>query len=396
MSPCSRTLFALLFSVTICISAADGAFGERSEKEVPVGRWERRTDEELNEMVPWMKDYMRCPSAGRMMLNGFSALTLRANAYKWTSDRLDYQAIDDKTAGECLRGKKILFAGDSILLQHFASAVCLMHMEGHAAEELIEHRLELPKDARGRGLLQSVFQFKDLDSTMYFTWMHYFVRDKRSLEHTRVIRIRPNELDYSHLGGTTEHLITLHKFDFIVIGVGNWLFSAFYDQRRAPRTWAEPTVTSAIRAGITRLNELFDQGLLKRDVTRIIFRSVHVNHREKAKNNTCLHEEMADFTPEFMDSPEFAAIFEANMEVLRINEILLEALAEMPIKFTYFFLDVHTISRERWEAHSSSDKLDVRKDCLHWILPGVPDFWSRVMYNAMCNLDSHDIWQNLS
>eukprot|EP00276_Gloeochaete_wittrockiana_P000949 CAMPEP_0184671640 /NCGR_PEP_ID=MMETSP0308-20130426/85623_1 /TAXON_ID=38269 /ORGANISM="Gloeochaete witrockiana, Strain SAG 46.84" /LENGTH=238 /DNA_ID=CAMNT_0027118811 /DNA_START=538 /DNA_END=1251 /DNA_ORIENTATION=+ len=224
----------------------------------------------------------------------------------------------------------------------------------------------------------------------FFTWSQYMVRDKRPLTRVREHRISHKELDFGHLGGTTEHLIKSRKIDYIVFGVGNWLHVAFYKENKI---WTEPYVRRAFRKGIDRLNKLYKKGVLDAKVTRVIFRLVHLNHREPLKNSTCLHDEKTTFDREFLNSREFDNLFDQSMASVLVNNVLIEELHRRALRFQYFILDTQTVSRERWEAHTSSFRVDKKRDCLHWVLPGVPDTWSRIMFNAMCNPSSPDFWQ---
>uniref|UniRef100_A0A5B7BTB2 Uncharacterized protein n=1 Tax=Davidia involucrata TaxID=16924 RepID=A0A5B7BTB2_DAVIN len=277
--------------------------------------------------------------------------------YRWQPNGCNLPRFDGKDFLSRLRGKRIMFVGDSLSLNQWQSLTCMLHV----SEPHTKYTLQ-----RTGGL--STFAFPVYNVSIIFS-RNAFLVDISNKNNRRVLRL-DSMVDGKMWKGMdllifeTWHwwLHTGRKQPWELIQEGNATFKdmdrmvAF---QKALNTWAK-WVNSDVDPKKTKV---FFQGVSPD----------HSNGSEWAEPNAknCAGQTQPVLGPMYAGGPHPA-------------EVVLEKVLHTMSKPIYL-LNITPLSQLRKDSHPSVYGLGGHNgmDCTHWCLAGVPDTWNQLLYATL-------------
>ncbi|MQL96182.1 hypothetical protein Taro_028852 [Colocasia esculenta] len=276
--------------------------------------------------------------------------------YRWKPTACDLPKFKGEDLLERLRGKKMMFVGDSISLNQWESLACMLHAAVPGAKTTLDR-----KDPR------SSLWFEDYNASVMFYRTPYLVdivQDKIG----RVLKLDSIQSGSSWLGVDLlifnswhwwTHRGSIQPWDYMQEGTNVYKdmdrLVAFY---KGLSTWAR-WVDSNINSSTTRV---FFQGISP----------THYSGRDwgdpSARNCNGQTQPLGGSTYPGGSPPEDAVVRKVLAGMAR----------------PAYLLDVILLSQLRKDAHPSAYSGDHSGvDCSHWCVAGLPDAWNELLYAAL-------------
>ncbi|KAJ3147591.1 hypothetical protein HDU89_005207 [Geranomyces variabilis] len=302
----------------------------------------------------------------------------RLLAWEWTNDNSN--GIDNKkgradltplppgrrardVALKCLAGKTLGLSGDSLSRQSFHSLACLLHADGAS--------LAISKSG-SLDVVQATFENTSSSLPVTLLW----TGDSLNPYLLAYTGNRPEPtINYTTLHPTLTELLT-HSPDYLVLNTGLWVDASSFRSRVLDFYQA---YTKIIRSALALLLPSKKLDLSDGDgepttqtqkTTRIVFRTSPMRHFQNgdySSDGSC-----PNLVPRFNASATtYYGGFAETLQNAKLNEILSDAGPSVAV------LDAAEIAFARADAHRSE------KDCSHYCLPGVPDFWNEVLLQSI-------------
>ncbi|KAI3674832.1 hypothetical protein L2E82_51948 [Cichorium intybus] len=269
---------------------------------------------------PYLKDELACQTHGRK--------DSKYQQWRWQPHGCDFPRFDGKAVVQRLKGKRLLFVGDSININQWDSMICMLQSSIPGKKEL--------NTASQNTTLYSLISFKaaDYNISIDFYWAPMLVESNGDdpIIHRgnhRVIRSKAIEKHARHWVDA----------DVIIFNSGLW--------------WRLPTVT-----------------LLATDWGG-------------KKNDTCYGETepLTDYRFwKLGTDPQILRILESSLSNLKAKGVNVQMINITQL--TQARRDAHpTIYRKLWRPVTEDQKKKPHRisDCAHWCLPGVPDIWNELL-----------------
>ncbi|KAH6766156.1 Pmr5/Cas1p GDSL/SGNH-like acyl-esterase family protein [Perilla frutescens var. hirtella] len=293
--------------------------------------------------------------------------------YRWQPMNCQIPKLNGVDFLTRMRGKSVMFVGDSLGRNQWQSLVCMI-------------AAGLPASSRTqiiRGDPLSTFKFLDYGVSVSFYRAPYLV-DIDSVEGKRVLKldeIRGNgnawvgvdvlSFNTGHWWthkGSLQGYYTIIPISFLINNINQIKYLAL---DRGLRTWARWVDTNI---DTTR--------------TRVFFQGISPTHYNPSEWNagavttskSCYGETMP-----MMATSGYPGTYPDQMKVL---QTVLGSMNKPP-----FLLDITLLSAMRKDAHPSIYSGDLTPeqranpdhsaDCSHWCLPGLPDTWNQLFYTAL-------------
>ncbi|KAL8138963.1 hypothetical protein V2J09_004964 [Rumex salicifolius] len=275
---------------------------------------------------------------------------------------------------EAIRGKRLVFVGDSINRNQWESMLCMLMGALKDPKKVYEtHGRKITKE---RGSYS--FRFVDYQCTVEFYVTHFLVHESKArIGNKRVPTLRIDSIDR----GSSRW----RGADVLIFNTANWwshsktkagitlltqdhVNSANYYQE-GKLVHPKMDVLTAFRRALTTWATWVDRHV-NRGRTRVFFRSAAPSHFRGGEWNTGGHCREA--------KKPLNVSYKTESEKDRIAT---EVIGNMKTRVT--FLNVTTLSGYRIDGHPSIYGTKSRRrveDCSHWCLPGVPDAWNEMLY----------------
>ncbi|XP_050238908.1 protein trichome birefringence-like 3 isoform X2 [Mercurialis annua] len=294
--------------------------------------------------------------------------------WEWQPDDCTMPRFNPELALKKLRGKRLLFVGDSLQRGQWQSFVCL-----------VEWIIPEDKKSMKRGRSHSVFRAKEYDATIEFYWAPFLIESNTDLNiiadpKKRIMKVDSIEKHAKNWGGV----------DFLVFNTYVWWMSGL----RLKTLWGsfangqegflELDTPVAYKVGLKTWANWVDSNV-NPNKTRVFFTTMSPTHtRSEDWNNTngikCFNE-----TKPVMKKRHWGSGSDKNM-----MSAVASIVKNMKVPVTV--LNVTQLSEYRIDAHTSvytetggkvltdEQKADPlhHADCIHWCLPGVPDTWNQI------------------
>ncbi|PKI37692.1 hypothetical protein CRG98_041985 [Punica granatum] len=272
---------------------------------------------------------------------------------------------------EMLRGKRIMFVGDSLQRAQFDSFVCLLQSaipQGRKSLKRIPPR--------------KIFKIEDYDISIEYYWAPFIVESISDNATNHTVRKRMVRLD-----SVASHTKYWNGVDVLVFESYVWwmykpVINASYG---TPFIVREYNVTTAYRLALeTWANWL--EANINPQTQKVFFMSMSPTHLwswewKPGSNENCFSESHP------IEGPYWGT--GSNLEIMGILHDVLKGL-----KINVTLLNITQLSEYRKDAHTSvfterkgklltkEQKADPKRfaDCIHWCLPGVPDAWNEILY----------------
>ncbi|KAL9233618.1 hypothetical protein vseg_008590 [Gypsophila vaccaria] len=297
--------------------------------------------------------------------------------YRWQPHTCNIPRLNGTDMLELLRGKRLVFVGDSMNRNTWESLVCILRNSVENKSRVFE--------ASGREEFRSEgsysFIFTDYNCSVEFFKTNYLVQEWE-MPDTNGSKKETLRLDLLETSSDR-----YKDADIMIFNTGHWWS---HDQtmkgldyyQEGSHVYSELNVMEAFRRALTTWARWVDANADPKK-TQIFFRGYSPSHFGGGDWNTggSCDKEREPFTDE-----TYSASFVFNTDVL---ENVLKWM-----KTPVFYLNITRMSDYRIDAHPSiyraqhlSDE-EMRspsryQDCSHWCLPGVPDTWNEIVYSQL-------------
>ncbi|KAK4480684.1 hypothetical protein RD792_013762 [Penstemon davidsonii] len=294
--------------------------------------------------------------------------------WKWQPNGCSLTSFNATLMLETLRGKRLLFVGDSLNRGQFISMICLLHrvIPQHAKS------LEATFDSL------SLFTAKDYNATIGFYWAPYLLEsnaDNPIFHKASGSIVRNGSIDThgQHWIGADIIVFNTYLWWMTDIKILEGSFDEVKDIVAVPRDYA---YRMAMNNLVKWINKNVDY-----EKTRVFFMTASPTHKSSKSwggdpngncyNETGMNKKVTPWGP-------------GNS----IMQIITEEFNKSIVPITV--LNITQISNYRKDAHTSIYKAQWRNltskqlanptsyaDCIHWCLPGVQDTWNQLLFSKL-------------
>ncbi|KAK9127334.1 hypothetical protein Syun_016131 [Stephania yunnanensis] len=316
---------------------------------------------------PYMSDQLACKKHGR--------LDLDYQKWRWQPNNCNLKRWNVTEMWEKLRGKRLMFVGDSLNRGQWISMVCLLQSV-------------IPTDRRSMSpnAPLTIFKAEDYNATVEFYWAPLLVESNSDdpVNHRLDDRIiRPDSV--------LKHAAEWEKADILVFNTYLW-----WRQGPVKLLWSTEengvceeleglgAMELAMETWADWVNSKVDH-LSK----RVFFVTMSPTHLwswewEAESEGNCFGQK----TP--IDMKNYWGTG-SDLPTMRMAEKVLGSLRSKVsvlniTQLSEYRKDGHpSIYRKFWEAFSPKQlsKPSSYSDCIHWCLPGVPDVWNELLFNFL-------------
>ncbi|XP_019158180.1 PREDICTED: protein trichome birefringence-like 33 [Ipomoea nil] len=377
------SLYALVFSPPLFTSFAWLPQQPKKEERLPFaigrnengcdifsGRWVR--DEESRPLYkesecPYLQPQQACLASGRPDRDYIY--------WKWQPNACSLPSFNASLMLEALRGKRMMFAGDSLCRGSFYSMVCLL-------QKFIPNNAKSIEDAGQR----IIFTAKEYNATVEFYWAPLLLESnaddpKKHTVHGRMVRRGSINVHGQHWRGV----------DILVLQTYIWWFIDDYFkilegsfEDKVKNTTDVPS-NDAYRMALESMLKWVEENM-DLTKTRVFFNDISPTHRSKDlwggdQNGNCYNETtlVEDLN------------YDVSKPLKKTMRVIDEVLSKSNVQIT--LLNITRLSNYRKDGHVSIYKkpfgtltaeelatLVSYADCIHWCSPGVQDIWSELLF----------------
>ncbi|GAB4831983.1 Protein trichome birefringence-like 33 [Ancistrocladus abbreviatus] len=277
---------------------------------------------------------------------------------------------------EALRGKRMLFVGDSLNRGQFVSLVCLLHSVIPENEKSMEASYDS----------LTVFRAKEYNATIEFYWAPFLMESNS--DNAVIHRVSDRIV---RKGSINTHGKYWKGADIVVFNTYLWwmtglkmkiLKGSFQDEvKEIVELSTEDAYRMVMKSMLRWVQTNMD---LKK--TRVFFTSMSPTHAKSIDwggeaNGNCYNETTMIEDPAYWGSDSRKSVMQVIGDVFRKSSV--------PISF----LNITQLSSYRRDAHTSIYKKQWSPltpeqlanpasyaDCVHWCMPGVQDTWNELLY----------------
>ncbi|XP_009590414.1 protein trichome birefringence-like 34 [Nicotiana tomentosiformis] len=298
--------------------------------------------------------------------------------WRWQPYDCDLPRFNAKALLEKLKGKRVLFVGDSLNKNQWVSMVCLIESSG----------IPSLKPPIWKGNLIT-FEVKEYNATIDFYWSPLLVESNcddpvKHRVRDRIIRIEAIE----------KHARHWIDADILIFDSFTWWLES-----QMTLLWGSFESSDAIYKKVGMNLRRYEMALrtwsdwlefqIDRKRTRLFFMSLSPPHRNATdwgmgNDQNCYNETEPISRKQYWGS-------ENDVKMMEIAEKAVNGLQKRGVDIQYLNItqlsdyrkDAHpSIYKRNWVALTKEQLLNPRSyaDCVHWCLPGVPDVWNQILY----------------
>ncbi|KAG2262942.1 hypothetical protein Bca4012_012646 [Brassica carinata] len=293
---------------------------------------------------------------------------------KWKPKKCSLPRLNGGILLEMLRGRRLVFVGDSLNRNMWESLVCIL--KGSVKDESKVY------EARGRhhfrGEAEYSFVFQDYNCTVEFFVSPFLVQETEIVDKKGT---KKETLRLDLVGKSSEQY---KGADIIVFNTGHWWTHEktskgedYYQE--GSNVYHELAVLEAFRKALTTWGRWVEKNVHP-DKSLVFFRGYSASHFSGGQWNSG---GACDSETEPIKNETYLTPYPSKMKVLE------RVLRGMRTPVTYLNITRLTDYRKDghpsvYRKHSLSDKEKktplLYQDCSHWCLPGVPDSWNEILY----------------
>ncbi|KAL5720915.1 hypothetical protein ACHQM5_013541 [Ranunculus cassubicifolius] len=300
---------------------------------------------------------------------------------EWVLDKANRPLYKDFNATfmlEKLRGKRMMFVGDSLNRGQYTSLVCLLH------------RI-LPESAKSMQTFNSltVFRAEEYNATIEFYWAPFLMESNsdNAIIHRipdRIIRNNSINTHGRHWKGAD--IIVFNTYLWWMTGMNMKFIKGSFEEER--KEIFEMETAEGYRVAMKSMVE-WVQNNMDPQKNRVFFTSLSPLH-EKSKdwggeqNGNCYNQTMPIIDPTYREIGGFKGIMEVIKEEFDLSRVPITFLNIT--KLSEYRKDAHTaIYKKHWNPPTVEQLANPASyaDCVHWCLPGLQDTWNELLYTKL-------------
>ncbi|KAF3340546.1 Trichome birefringence-like 33 isoform 1 [Carex littledalei] len=297
--------------------------------------------------------------------------------WRWQPFECDLPSFNATMMLEALRGKKMLYVGDSLNRGQFTSMVCLLQ------SVIPPHAKSFVKN----GSL-TVFTAMDYNATVEFYWAPFLLES--NTDDAIVHRISDRMVRRDSINTHGDHwkgrdIIVFNSYLWWMTGLKMKILEGSFkdEEKKVVEVSTEDAYSIAINSMLRWVNRTMD--LTK---ARVFFTSMSPTHEKSqdwgaAPGGNCYNQTTMIEDPNYWGSDSRKSIMRV------ISDILQEHQDDVPVTF----LNITQLSAYRKDAHTAIYKKQWNPltpeqianpvsyaDCVHWCMPGVQDTWNELLF----------------
>ncbi|KAI7997391.1 Protein trichome birefringence-like 34 [Camellia lanceoleosa] len=319
----------------------------------------------------FMLDDFACEKFGRK--------DLKYQQWRWQPHDCDLPRFNATALLEKLRGKRLVFVGDSLNRNQWVSLVCL-----------VESSIPAPLKSRDRLFNGSLFTFKAIEynASIDFYWAPFLVEsncDDPFHHHVqyRIVRIQAIE---KHARHWTDADILV--FDSYIWWLEDTIKVLWESSENGNGTLEQVEMVRRYEMGLKTWADWLENHV-NHTTTKLFFVSMSPSHLRGEEwgmeaNQNCYNETEPIFKEGYWGSlskPKMMQAMEATIDKLKMRGVKVDILNITQL--SEYRKDAHpSIYRRQWVplTEEQLSKPPSFSDCGHWCLPGVPDVWNELLY----------------
>ncbi|KAL4189733.1 hypothetical protein AMTRI_Chr08g208590 [Amborella trichopoda] len=299
--------------------------------------------------------------------------------WEWQPDNCVLPRFDAAVALERLKGKRLMFVGDSLQRGQWMSMVCSLYSH-------------IPPDQKSmkRGHSLCIFQAKEYNATIEFYWAPFLVESNSDIKVIGDPKKRILRLD--SISKHAQHWIGV---DILVFNTYVWWMSGLKIKSlwgsfaNAEEGYEELDAPIAYRIGLRTWANWVDS-TVNPNKTRVFFTTMSPTHMRSSdwgndKGIRCYNETRPVLKRGYWGSGSDGRLMSVVGSIVKRMKV--------PVSV----INITQLSEHRIDGHTSvytethgkvlndEQKADPlhNADCIHWCLPGVPDTWNQILYSYL-------------
>ncbi|KAL9152865.1 hypothetical protein ABFS82_10G010300 [Erythranthe guttata] len=326
------------------------------------------------EQCSFMENDFACETYGRK--------DLKYQNWRWQPHHCNLPRFNGTALLEKLRGKKLIFVGDSLNRNQWKSMLCL-----------IDSYLP-PLSNKSVVLEGNLYSFHSIEynATIGFYWAPMLVES--NCDDIKVHRVRPRVVRIKNI---EEHGRQWSDADILIFDSFAWWMDTTMTM-----LWGSFGSPDAIYQRVEMKLRRYELAIstwsdwvemhVNTTKTKLFFMSAspfRVGSTMWSTDHTCYKETEPNWDEKYWPSG-------ANRGMMEIVESTIEKLSKRGVKVEYLNItqlsayreDGHpSVHRTFWNAISKEQLKNITlfADCMHWCLPGVPDVWNQILYSYIIN-----------
>ncbi|XP_047064019.1 protein trichome birefringence-like 1 [Lolium rigidum] len=305
---------------------------------------------------------------------------------RWQPSECSIPRLNPTDMLERLRGKRLVFVGDSLNRNMWESLVCILRHSVKDKKKVFE--------ASGRREFKTEgsysFLFTDYNCSVEFFRSPFLVQEWE----TRVSN--GNKKETLRLDVVEQSSPKYKEADFIIFNTGHWwthektsLGKDYYQE--GSHIYSELNVVDAFHKALVTWSKWIDANINPKKTT-VMFRGYSASHFSGGQWNSG---GSCDKETEPIKNEHYLSTYPPKMSILEdvIHKMRTPVVYLNITRLTDYRKDAHpSIYRKQHLTEEERRSPEIYQDCSHWCLPGVPDSWNELVY-AQLLISQHQMLQ---
>ncbi|XP_015894741.2 protein trichome birefringence-like 2 [Ziziphus jujuba] len=298
--------------------------------------------------------------------------------WRWQPNGCDIPRLNATDFLEKLRGKKLVFVGDSLNRNMWESLVCILRHSLRYKKRVYE--ISGKSEFKKKGIY--AFRFEDYNCSVDFVASPFLVRES-------TFTGRNGTFETLRLDLMDQTTSMYHDADIIVFNTGHWWThekTSKGEDYYQEGNYVHPRlkVLKAYQRALTTWARWVDKNI-DANRTLVLFRGYSVTHFRGGQWNSggqCHKETEPIFNESFLSKyPSKMRALDHVLQEMRTPVVYLNI-----SRLTDCRKDGHpSIYRMKYKTVEEQIAAERSQDCSHWCLPGVPDTWNELLYASFLN-----------